>query len=241
MILHAATPESVVCVSQAAHSWISGQMARAWGNDEFARHEPWESVCLACELHDIGMAEWDLHPRLDPETGRPLSFLKMPEDVHVALWRAAPDKVLATSPHAALLISMHGTSLMRHREPSAQVNAYIAEQEALQERLVTRLDADRGHVQTNRETLWAMDHLSLTLMVDGWSPASVVAPGRREMTAELVQDDTLIVDPWPFATETVSVGCYGRRLDGRFTDEAAMHEALDAARWEKLQYTLVPG
>lgn len=241
MILHAATQDSVVCVSQAAHAWISGQMARAWGNAAFARHEPWESVCLACEQHDVGMAEWDLRPRLDPDTGRPLSFLKMPEDIHIALWRAAPDKVLATSPHAALLVSMHGTSLMRHREPTRQVQSYIAEQEALQERLIELLGANRDHVQTNRETLWCMDHLSLALMVDGWSPADVVAPGRREMTAELVQGNTLIVDPWPFATDQVHVGCYGRRLDGRFTDEAEMHAALDAAPWEKLQYVLVPG
>ena len=48
--------DSVLCIGQASHAWISGQMARAWA-EPFERHD---EVCLAAEQHDVGMAEWDL-------------------------------------------------------------------------------------------------------------------------------------------------------------------------------------
>ena len=45
--------DSVLCIGQASHAWISGQMARAWAEP----FEPYEDVCLAAEQHDVGMAE----------------------------------------------------------------------------------------------------------------------------------------------------------------------------------------
>ncbi len=50
----------VLAIGQASHAWISGQMARAWGNEQFGPLEPYEEVCLAAEQHDVGMAAWDL-------------------------------------------------------------------------------------------------------------------------------------------------------------------------------------
>lgn len=241
MILHAATPDSVVCVGQASHAWISGQLARAWGNAEFAAPDPLQDVCFAVEQHDAGMAEWDLHPALDPQTGRPLSFLKMPEATHLQLWSAAPGKVMATSPYAALLVSMHGTSLMRHREPSAAVEAYLAEQQRLQTELLVALGEDEERVTRNRQLLWALDHLSLTLLVEGWSPASVVGPGRVELLVEVIREGLAIVDPWPFAGPDVRVSCWGRRLEGRYEQEGHLHAALERAPFRRLQFTLRPG
>ena len=78
--------DGALCIGQASHAWISGQMARAW-KEPF---EPYEEVCLAAEQHDVGMAEWDLAPTLNPETGLPHGFTEMPFEVHSALWREAP-------------------------------------------------------------------------------------------------------------------------------------------------------
>jgi hypothetical protein len=87
----------VLCIGQASHAWISGQLARAWGNDLFPPPSPREEVCLAAVQHDIGMAGWDLQPSLNPATGRPHSFLEMPLPVHLELWTAAPSKLLTQS------------------------------------------------------------------------------------------------------------------------------------------------
>jgi hypothetical protein len=34
----------VLAIGQQSHAWISGQLARAWGNDRFPVPEPWEEV-----------------------------------------------------------------------------------------------------------------------------------------------------------------------------------------------------
>jgi Protein of unknown function (DUF3891) len=61
------------------------------------------------------MAEWDLRASLNPRTGLPYSFLELPLQTHLALWRAAPAKLLTQSRYAALLVSMHGTALNEWR------------------------------------------------------------------------------------------------------------------------------
>src|SRR5919199_1418725 len=39
-------------IGQPAHAWVSGQIARAWGNAAFPAPEPSEAVCLAAYLED---------------------------------------------------------------------------------------------------------------------------------------------------------------------------------------------
>ena len=130
--------DGVVAIGQAAHAWMSGQLARAWGNERFDTPEPREEVCLAAEQHDVGMAEWDLAPRLHPSEGRPLSFMEMALEDHLRLWSAAPAKLMSQSAYAALLVSMHGTALYELRdlarlEPAEAeaVRAYLARERAL--------------------------------------------------------------------------------------------------------------
>src|SRR5829696_2077957 len=83
-------PDGALAIGQPSHAWLSGQLARAWGNERFGAVWPWEEVCLAAEQHDVGMAGWDLEPELDPETGRPRSFMAMALATHLELWSAAP-------------------------------------------------------------------------------------------------------------------------------------------------------
>src|SRR3954453_676104 len=142
MVLHE-TDSGVICIGQASHAWVSGQLARRWGNERFARPEPFEEDCLGAEQHDVGMAEWDLEPELDPDTGLPRSFMGMPLGTHLELWSKAPSKVLTQSPYAALVVSMHGRALYAREdtlEPdtdsSKAVHRFVEEQEAFQRDLM---------------------------------------------------------------------------------------------------------
>ena len=124
MLLHE-DDDGVVCIGQASHAWVSGQLARRWGNDHFARPDPFDEVCLGAEQHDVGMAEWDLAPSLNPETGLPHSFIEMPMEAHAALWREAPKRLVTTSVYAAALVSLHGTRLYELREPTPEVASFL--------------------------------------------------------------------------------------------------------------------
>src|SRR5690349_5662047 len=136
----------VLAIGQASHAWISGQLARAWGNERFGLLEPYEEVCLAAEQHDVGMAAWDLEPTFNPRTGLPHSFIEMPIETHLGLWRAGPPKLVSQSRYAALLVARHGLRLYEMRdldalepERAAAVIAFMDDSRGFQEALRTSL------------------------------------------------------------------------------------------------------
>ncbi len=165
--------DAVICIGQASHAWLSGQLARAW-----AEVEPREEVCLAAEQHDVGMAQWDLAPALNPETGRPQSFMEMALDVHLGLWSAAPQRLFTQSRYAAALVSMHGTALYEMRdlekmsvEDADKVRTYLAGQRALQRELAEQVGVTQGTINriergVHRPRLGTVRKLAEVLGVD---------------------------------------------------------------------------
>ncbi len=253
MLLREEGDGSVLAIGQPAHAWVSGQLARAWGNAAFGEVSPREPVCLAAEQHDIGMALYDLAPRLDPATGLPFPFDRMPFPLHLELWEAAPRRVLAQSRYAALLVSMHGVALYGLRdlaglpaEEAARIRAYLEAERALQARLIAGLGAPAAEVARNQRLVWTWDSLSLGLCL-GWPPRSFpgapAAEGEVELRVEPVggASGRFTVAPWPFSESAVTIWTEGRRLRGPYADEAALHAALAGAPGETLTFELVPG
>jgi hypothetical protein len=249
-----------LAIGQPSHAWISGQLARAWGNERFGRVEPDEEVCLAAEQHDIGMAEWDLHPTRNPETGLPHSFTQMPLAVHLELWRAGPRRLVRQSRYAALLVSMHGMRLYARRDlsklPSGeahQVSEFLAGQRRFQQGLLSSLRADPATspaaspelVARNSDLIRCWDSLSLAICL-GWAPTSLegVPAARTTEDISLSPGDRahdLVLDPWPFARESLIVRCEGQRLVGGADTDDGLGRALADAPWETLEFTLVRG
>jgi hypothetical protein len=156
-----------IVIGQPAHAWVSGQLARAWGNATFPAPAPREPFCLAAEQHDVGWADVDLAPAVGPD-GRPRSFMEQPRPVHVAIWRGAARRLLAQSRYAALLVSLHGTSLYERVDAAAEppdsaaaIRDYLTGERALQAALADGLDP--AEVDRNRRLLLALDRLSLML------------------------------------------------------------------------------
>ena len=237
--------DDVLAITQPAHAWLSGQLARAWGNETFGAVEPWEEVCLGAEQHDVGMTAWEQAPTLNPETGLPHSFMELGLDEHLAMWSAAPGLVVPQCRYAALLVSLHGTALYERRdlsrlppEDAERVRAFMAGQNVLQHRLRASLHADGAQVHRNQRLVWTWDSLSLGLLL-GWAPYEIDhVPTADGETALAVRDGT--VDPWPFRAPRVALCCEGRRVAGRFDDEEAMRAALNAAPWETIEISLAP-
>jgi hypothetical protein len=241
-----------LAIGQPSHAWLSGQLARAWGNDRFPAPEPWEEVCLAAEQHDVGWAEWDLEPSLDPQTGLPYGFMELPLEVHIALWRDGPRKLLAQSRYAALLASMHGHRLYRRRDleqlsdrEADLIREYLAGEEALQQQLVDSLRADPAALARNSQLIWIWDFISLVLCLDS-APRAVrdVPTYDAPVDLELARSDEprrLSLDPWPFAQDGVSVRCEGWRLTGPYESDGALRGALATAACETIEFELRAG
>ena len=250
-VLLRADDEGVVAIGQASHAWVSGQLARAWGGAAAGEVAHREAACLAADQHDVGMALWDLAPDLDPATGLPVPFTAMPLATHLRLWGAAPQRLFSQSRVAALLVSLHGTTLFGRRDldrlaadEADEVRAYLAGQHALQERLAAETGLDVPARTRLQRQLFAWDWLSLALLL-GWAPASLpgvpAASGELELhVARGAGHEVHTLRPWPFSGDAVHVVAEGRRLAGRATTPPELHAALERAPRVELGFTLVP-
>ncbi len=246
-----ADDDGVVAIGQASHAWLSGQLARAWGGPAVGEVAHREAACLAAEQHDVGMALWDLTPDLDPATGLPVPFTAMPVATHLRLWAAAPQRLFSQSRVAALLVSLHGSTLFARRDlgrleadEADDVRAYLADQRALQERLAAETGLDVPVRTRLQRQLFAWDWLSLALLLR-WAPDALAgvpgAAGEVELRlARRAGAEVHAVRPWPFWADELRVVAEGRRLTGRATTASELHAALERAPRVALGFTLVP-
>jgi hypothetical protein len=251
------TGDSAIAISQPAHAWVSGQLARAWIRERF---EPWEEVCLAAEQHDIGWLTWEAQPTLNPNTGLPYSFREMPRETHIDLWSQASRLALAYGRYPALLVSLHGTGLYERFGPGPDASPQIREaidqllerEYAWQQELAERLRSDERYrfhstpeaIERNRGLISLWDAMSLVLC--GGIKESQTISGEFTFTAqqrstsqtnEIV--DHISVDPWPFEGTELNLIVEGRRLDNRYNDDDGLREALTNAPWVALSIQLV--
>ena len=239
-----------VVVTQQAHAWLSGQLARAWGAERFGPVVPCEEVCLAAEQHDLGMASWDREPELDPGSGLPRSFMAMDLATHLRLWTEGPELLLGQSRYAALLASMHGTALYARRdleamEPRARelVVDFLRRRAEFEQRVRATLEAGEQEIARNQRLVWTWDGMSLALIL-GWAPwaaeAVPLAQGGQVDVRVTERGREHVLSPWPFVPERLTVRTQGRLLAGPCADAAELQRALAAAPWIDLCYELVP-
>jgi hypothetical protein len=238
---------AALAIGQLSHAWLSGQLARSWGNAQFGAVEPREEIVLGAQQHDIGWALFDLEPRINPETGLPRTFLDLTVDEHLAVWRGAPARLVSQSLQAALIVSMHGRSLsqLRMRSGAGQneaLQAHVEEEHARQAQLCAALDISEPQAERMQRQMWTWDGLSLALC-NAWRPfiARDVPTAEGLVAVELRdrEDGTSTLDPWPFSAKRVEVRCEARRLGARYPDEPAMRRAFERAEPVTLTFALV--
>jgi hypothetical protein len=240
--------DGALAIGQLSHSWLSGQIARVWGNVRFGGVEPHEPIVLGAEQHDIGWALFDLEPRFNPETGLPRSFLELTVQDHLQIWRGAPERLLTQSLHAALVVSMHGSSLSELRarmvpDQAADVQPHIDEEHARQAELRTALGISEAQAERTRRQMWTWDGLSLALCL-GWRPfvaRDAPTAGGELIEVELrdVEEGVVTLDPWPLYRPAVHVRYEARRLAPRYEDEAAMREGFASAKPVTVEIAIV--
>ena len=222
-----------LCVGQASHAWLAGQLAQAWAWPVDAP----EVLRLTAVQHDVGMSQWDVEPDLDDETGHPVAFTAMDLATHAQLWTDAPGRLVSQSQHAALLVSHHGTRLYERRPSSPIVDAYLAGQRALQQRWTAQLGLEAADVERQAQLLFAWDALSLALILE-WDPYElppVPGPDGRDV---VITRRGRTLDPWPLIGDELQLQCEVRHLDAPAPTREALRDALADAAPLTLRITL---
>lgn len=254
----------LVLIRQIDHAELSGVFARHWGNDRFDPPSPHESVCLGAARHDDGWLEPDERPLFDGRTRRPLHFPDVDPRQHSRFYRTGVERVIAMDPYAGLLVSMHATGLYRRwrgarltDELRPIVEAFIAEQEALQARLARRIPG-RGQQRSEFERnlayhyglLQVWDRLSLfACMTDLDAPAEgrlfpvPPSPGGGEVaiTIRTRGNRAAALDPYPFDEPRLDLSVAYRLIpDREYAGEEDVRTALRDAREDRIECTFAP-
>jgi hypothetical protein len=251
MIVRTAADGSLVLIAQTNHAELSGMFAAHWGNETFARPQPYQSVVRGAIYHDTGWYRYEARPAYDVAAKRTPGFGQVPPDsTQLAAYQWAIDWMSGIDPYAGLLISRHRTGLWRGRydtirnPPPRQaslgnmVAAFVEVNEAKQEQALAKLD--REVFLTNYHNLQVWDLLSLHLCTAEKPQGQTFEPvptgydsGRREgvrMELNPRSGDCIELDPYPFDVRPLEVHYLYKRLPTHdFPSEDAFLEAYYAA------------
>jgi hypothetical protein len=192
----------VIAISQTAHAWVSGQLARQWGNERFPSCAPIEPLCYAAEQHDRGFLDWERQPTLNPKSGLPHTFENIPLSLYVELQKKSILELKAVSLYAALVTSLYFVravgkqSPVENHEDRQRIAEFLQEQKALQRNLLGSLRkdpylrsacSDRA-IEYNQKLLAAWDQLSVQLCRNPASKFSVSdVPTASEKTCRFLR------------------------------------------------------
>ncbi len=102
-------------ISQVEHARLSGELAQRcitrFGEPINSLDHVRQELLQAIFHHDDGWLEWETEPRLDPELGRPLSFLELPLGESLEIWERSIQAASEVSDLAAWVVAGHFSAL----------------------------------------------------------------------------------------------------------------------------------
>jgi hypothetical protein len=254
-------PQGFLAISQPAHSWISGQIARTWGNKVFSGFQPFEQMCYAAGQHDIGFLVWENAPTLNQATGLPQTFEELPEQVHFEIWRNGISQLRPVCLYASLVVSLHFCNLCERfhdrsidRDQSGP-SAFLKEQREYQEVACRLLRSDpllenalEDHVLSyHRDLIATWDLFSLQLCRGRSNEfklpqVPIREGGKSDILVRKIDGPNNVweVDPWPFNVQSVTAISEGKVIRRRFDELNTMRAALRDADRISLRFRFQP-
>ncbi|MDX1503797.1 MAG: DUF3891 family protein, partial [Thermoanaerobaculia bacterium] len=200
--------------------------------DGLPRHPRRDELLFAVAEHDNGWRESDAAPRVDPESGHPLSFLTLPDELVRELWERGIERH-RSRPWTAALILEHALRLHGGRRGDPAWSSWLDVQRERRRELLEEHALDPAELARDSAWLRLADRLSLAVSMDveeSWTEAG------RHFEAE--PGGVLRIDPLPLAgatTLSLPVRHLPRR---RFRGDADLGGELAAARWESARVAI---
>ena len=259
MIIRKEPTGNLLVIGQTDHSRLVGQLAAHWGNTAFAVPKPYESVVRAATYHDYGWLRYETSPLIDKESGEPYQFLKVPlTSTQMASYQWSLDWMAEIDTYSGLIVNMHRTGLWKGRYQtikhpigyniktmSPEIQAFIARNEAWQERERARLD--HNNVWTNYWLMQVWDLLGLYFCCqDPYEDYIEPVPAQYgdgegvPMRMKPVGPRQVAFDPYPFDVRPCRIQLGFRRMPTTsFPDVETFRRAYFQAELELMQFELV--
>jgi hypothetical protein len=259
-------------VTHPDHARLAGSFAERWGNERFLPPEPRANVLRGIARHDDGWAARDRAPQITRQ-GKPSAFsvelvgkYSAFEEIDLQDYLAVRDRavrmIASEDAYAALLISMHTTSLLTEHADRSTIapgelpllDQFLDEQKAFQRALLEQIAIDPRLTPRERSKTTVLDHfrllqatdnLSLLACVDFPHPAHLLHPlplregGYSRVETRTVGRRQFVLDPYPFGEPSLSFVFPARHVEGkRFSLAAELQQRFDAAPVEMLSVTV---
>jgi hypothetical protein len=221
-------PDTLILIAQADHAALAADFLEHWQADGLPAHPQRDRIIGATRQHDVGWADEDAAPRVNPDTGLPYDFITMPEDVRQAVWPRAVD-TLRDTPYEAALVAQHALTIYRRYEGQPSYEAFFRqvarERDALFQRCQDTLPGGSlGSFMQAYAWLSIADLLSL-IVCHGWSDRF-----DADHYQAVLHGDVLRLDPDPFGGQDVPFRIAGRRIARRrYESDDDVRDAYAAA------------
>ncbi len=250
-------------IEQTDHARMCGQLARAFGNAEFATLDPREPMEYIVTHHDEGWAALDAQAKRDRNTGLPYHLTQTPLADLVDTSARSPEFNEQHHPFSGLMSSMHTYGLYHGRyglsdflfidrippELKANVDAMLQAELARQARLKTQLPAaqtDEQFIFHNYKLVQFFDTLGLYFHMTHETQRGEATlknvPMRvgQDVTVTIKPSGTAghyAISPYPFQQEQIEVWVEGRYL----TPQADSGATISSAPKVRQSLVLVKG
>lgn len=185
--------DSLRLIRQQDHAQLSGALAHAWRvptetelGDQSAADRSDDGTSLpyrvvwATGVHDAAWTGLDRRPILDPETGRPCDFHRLPLSRKLEPYRRGIERIADLDSYAGFQVSRHYGSFLDVNSGGDEVEAFLEAERRRREGLRERLPPPlRGDALLDRELAWLklFDTLSLYLCLTGPDVETTARPG----------------------------------------------------------------
>ncbi len=221
-------------VTQPDHARTASELLSLWRAGGLPAHPRRVDLLFAVREHDNGWRETDAAPRADPATGRPYTFLDLPDEFRRDLWHRGALRYADERPGAAALITRHALSLHADRRSNPDWAPLLA---ALDERLTEQLEAahlDPHDLESDYRWLALADAISLR--------ACGALDDRFESAGTRIerQGDNLAIHPFPLAgATTFAIPC--RSIPDRtYESDTDLAVELASAKWTNFRVRILP-
>jgi len=227
-------------IFQPAHGMLAAKILRHWRFEERPRY--WLDLLVASAQHDNNQRDFRGRANLT-EVGAPKGFTVSSGESDLSDLDQPRETLKDTffqGRYAALIVSMHFSTLYKpKRGESAELDTFLDEQKENQREWRRDLGLKKADAERDYQLLLWCDRCSLILcqgnVPQGGRKLEVQATPKEDKTFLFQSDDdTIAVEPWPFAEDDfeVSVEVHALSEPSYASDE----DLLEALRKAKVRY-----
>ncbi|GAB3538678.1 hypothetical protein GCM10027443_34100 [Pontibacter brevis] len=238
-----AIPEGWEIIYQQAHGVLAAQLAYNLKPELQSQH--WIETIIAIANHDNRQKPWRGKDGIT-KAGAPADFTLLPTTLEQA--HALMDAVRFQSRWVTLLTSMHMSYLYEsQRGQQKNMNEFLDEQLALQKKCRQSLGIRQEEAEKAYAVLQWCDRFSLILCrhelpADERALEITKGPDGKAYFVRQLKDNTLHVEPWPFAATQLQIQVEYRVLEQlQFKNDEELANALHQAAVKNKEWQLKNG